>query len=480
MAKLVDALDLGSSGETCESSSLSSRTNFYFDMGKNMQVTVEKLSNVERQMTVLIPSESINQSAETRLNEVAKTAKIDGFRAGKVPKDVLRKRFYPAILGEVTEKTINTNLQEALKQENLSPIGQMTIVSLSEFKGNEPLTCIVKFEIYPEIPDINLSQIEIERTVAEVAEQDVDEMLEIVRNQFATWHETKEAAQKSDRVLIDSVATVDGKPFPEGTEKDHEVLLGSEHYYADFAKPLYGATVGAELDYPVAYPADYSEKDLANKNVQFHVTVKKVLRPELPPVDDKLAEKLGVKEGGVEKLRADIRKNIQREVDTSLRRKFYDVLVKQLVEKNPIDLPNVFLDAEKQRVLKRMEERNKEYSKYFGGKDAKFELPKLSDAEVDKAARYNVASSLLLGKLVEQYDIKAEDKDVQQKIAELASSYEDPSKAIAWYNKTPEEQRHIRAEVLEEKTMQVVLTHIVVKEKKVSYKEAVRLGRANQ
>lgn len=434
-----------------------------------MQVTVENLGKLKRKLTISIPPEAVQNKFQQRLEKLGKEVKLDGFRPGKVPAALIKQRFSGHVLGEVLEETIGSSYSEALAKEKLQPISHPKIEPIAPYKENEPFQYVAIIEISPEITLADFGSIQVEKTVVQVTDKDVDNMLENIRKQFATWNKTEDGAKDDDRLIIDYQGMINGKVFKDGEAKNAEIILGSKRIFPNFAKNFYGAKAGSKLQFKVAYPNDYPQAELAGNEAEFTAEIKEVTRPELSPIDDKFAEKLGIKEGGVSALRAELKKNLERETTQASYRNFREAIFKELLDKNPLELPEILV-AEEIKRLRQIEEENKERGvKYYKMKAEDF--PKMSDEKIDKEARNNVTLSLLLSEIVKKLEIKLDQARVKAKLESLAGTYEKPEEALAFYQKNPQELQQVQLSVLEEQLVDTLQQHIKITEKQVSYSE---------
>ena len=436
-----------------------------------MTLNVEKISNLERKLTISVPHEEIEIEVQKQLQELTHKVKIDGFRPGKVPFKIIKTRFYDSVLGDVLEKKIKASYVAALQKENLHPAGSPRIEP-SPYQPGQPFKYTATLEIYPEVTLGDLSQLEVTKVATEITEQDVNEMLETVRKQFATWEETDNGAEEGDRIIIDFLGTVEGQPFKNNSGKEHEILLGTKHYHPDFVKNLYGAKKGADINYSVTYPGDYLESELANKTADFSVQVKRVLHPKLAELNEEFAKKMGVKSGNIDDLKSEIKKNMQREVESKIQKNFRDAILNQLVEKNPVEIPKTMVESEVQRLSQEEENMLQRYAQHYKIKN-KDALPRADSAKLANIAQRNAAMTLLLGEVVNKLNIQLDKDRLKKKIEDLASTYQDPEQAINWYYSNDNELKQVSFLVLEDQVLESLEKQVKVIIKTVPYKEAL-------
>ena len=283
-----------------------------------MQVSVETTQGLERRLTITVPADTVDSAVKSRLQQLAKTQRINGFRPGKVPVNVIKKRFGQAVRQEVAGDVMQQNFYQAVIQEKIQPAG-MPKFELTKDEDGQDLEFTASFEVYPEVEVKGVSDIEIEKPVVEITDEDLDNMMETLQKQHATWKEVKRKAKKDDKVIIDFVGSIDGEEFEGGKAEDFALELGKDRMIPGFEKPLVGAKAGEEVTIEVTFPEDYHAENLKGKDAVFQTTVKKVEGLNLPKVDEEFAKLFGVEEGGVDALKAEVRKNMQRELNQTLK-----------------------------------------------------------------------------------------------------------------------------------------------------------------
>ena len=274
-----------------------------------MQVSVETTQGLERRLTISVPADAVDSAVKSRLQQLAKTQRINGFRPGKVPVSVIKKRFGQAVRQEVAGDVMQQNFYQAIVQEKIQPAG-MPKFELTKDEDGQDLEFVASFEVYPEVEVKGVSDIEIEKPVVDITDEDLDNMMETLQKQHASWKEVKRKAKKDDKVIIDFVGTVDGEEFEGGKAEDFALELGQGRMIPGFEKPLVGAKAGEEVTIEVTFPEDYHAENLKGKEAVFQATVKKVEGQSLPKVDEEFAKLFGVEEGGVDALKAEVRKNM--------------------------------------------------------------------------------------------------------------------------------------------------------------------------
>lgn len=434
-----------------------------------MQVSVETTSSIERRMTVGVPAERIETEVNKRLQQTARRAKIPGFRPGKVPMNIIRQRYEDSARQEVLGDLIQSSFYEAVVQEKLNPAGAPS-VEPKAFEKGQALEYVATFEVFPEFEVTGLESIAVERLQAEVSDADVDNMLDILRKQNTRFEVVERAAENGDQLNIDFVGTVDGEVFAGGSAKGTPLVLGSGRMIPGFEEGLVGAKAGEERVLSVTFPEDYQNLDLAGKAAEFAVTVNSVAAPQLPELNDDFFALFGVKEGGLEGFRAEVRKNMERELRQAIKSKVKSQVMDGLLAANSVEVPKALVGNEVNRLRVQAVQQ-------FGGSIDPQQLP----AELfEEQAKRRVQLGLLVAEVVKQFEIKADEERVRALIEEMAAAYQEPEQVVAWYYKNAQQLDEVRSVVLEEQVVDTVLQRANVTDKQVSYEEAVKPAQAPQ
>ena len=428
-----------------------------------MQVSVETTQGLERRLTITVPADSVDGAVKSRLQQLAKTQRINGFRPGKVPVNVIKKRYGQAVRQEVAGDMMQQNFYQAIIQEKINPAG-MPKFELTKDVDGQDLEFVASFEVYPEFELAPVSDIEIEKAVVEIKDEDLDNMMETLQKQHASWKEVRRKARKDDRVVIDFVGSIDGEEFDGGKAEDFTLELGKNRMIPGFEEPLVGAKKGEEVTVNVTFPEDYHAEALKGKEAVFAVTVKKVEGQELPEVDEEFAKLFGIEEGGVEALRAEVSKNMQRELNQTLKAQVKEAVIEKLLEANAVDVPQALIDQEVNALREQAKQR---FAQQGGGQN----LPELpADLFKDNAKR-RVSIGLILGEVIQSNELKADDAKVNEMIETAASAYEDPQEVIDYYNNNQELMQQMRNVALEEQAIDAIIAKAQVSEKEVSFNE---------
>ena len=414
-----------------------------------MQVSVETTQGLERRLTITVPADSVDSAVKSRLQQLAKTQRINGFRPGKVPVSVIQKRFGQAVRQEVAGDVMQQNFYQAVMQENITPAG-MPKFELTKDQRGEDLEFVASFEVYPEVEVKGVDEIEIEKPVVEITDEDLDNMMETLQKQHATWKEVKRKARKDDRVVIDFVGKIDGEEFDGGKAEDFTLELGKDRMIPGFEKPLVGAKKDEDVTVEVTFPEDYHAEALKGKDAVFDVKVKKVEGQQLPEVDDEFAKLFGVEEGGVEALKDEVRKNMQRELDQTLKANVKEDVIAKLLEKNEIDVPQAMVDQEVNALREQAKQR---FSQQGGGQN----MPDLPAELFTDNAKRRVSIGLILGEIIKTNELKADEEKVNALIETSASAYEDPQEVIDYYKNNDELMQQMQNVALEEQAIEWVL-----------------------
>ena len=431
-----------------------------------MAVTVETLEKLERKITLSLPLSTIQTEVDARLKRLARTVKMDGFRPGKVPLSVVAQRYGYSVQYEVLNDKVGEAFAQAANEAQLRVVGQPRITEKEGAPAGE-VTFDAVFEVFPEVQIADLADAEVERLSAEVNDAAIDKTVEILRKQRRTFalRAQDAAAQDGDRVTVDFEGKIDGELFAGGKAEDFQFLVGEGQMLKEFEDAVRGMKVGESKTFPLAFPEDYHGKDVAGKTADFLVTVKKIEAAHLPEVNDALAKSLGVAEPTVEGLRADIKKNLEREVKFRLLNRNKQAVMEALVAKAQLDLPNAAIQAE----IERLRDGARADLKQRGLKDAdKAEIP---DDIFRPQAEHRVRLGLVLAELVRANNLQATPEQLKAHIDELAASYEKPEDVVRWYFSDRQRLADVEAVVVENNVTDFVLSKVKVTDKTLSFEE---------
>ena len=429
-----------------------------------MAVTVETLEKLERKMTLTLPVNTIQSEVDTRLKKLARTVKMDGFRPGKVPMNVVTQRYGYSVHYEVMNDKVGEAFAVAANEAKLRVAGQPRI-SEKEGAPEGDLQFDAVFEVYPEVKIKDLATAEIDKVSAEVTDGAIDKTLDILRKQRRTFAQraADAPAQESDRATIDFEGKIDGETFAGGKAEDFQFLIGDGQMLKEFEEAVRGMKTGESKTFPLNFPADYHGKDVAGKQADFLVTVKKLEAAHLPEVNEALAKSLGIADSTVEGLRADIRKNLEREVKFRLLARNKNAVMDALVANAELDLPNSNVQSE----LDRMIESARADLKQRGVKDA--DKAPIPDDVFRPQAEKRVRLGLVVAELVRANNLQAKPEQLKAHIEELAASYEKPQDVVRWYLSDNRRMAEVEAVVIENNLTDFVLSKAKVNEKTVSF-----------
>ena len=431
-----------------------------------MAVTVENLEKLERKITLSLPVDVIQNEVNNRLKKLARTVKMDGFRPGKVPMNVVAQRYGYSVHYEVMNDKVGEAFSAAANEAQLRVAGQPRI-SEKEGAPEGELAFDAVFEVFPEVVINDLSTAEIERLSTEVTDEAIDKTLDILRKQRRSFAQRAQdaAAADGDRVTVDFEGKIDGEPFQGGKAEDFQYVVGEGQMLKEFEDAVRGMKAGESRTFPLAFPADYHGKDVAGKQADFLVTVKKIESSHMPEVDDALAKSLGIADGTVAGLRADIRKNLEREVKFRLLARNKQAVMDALLTKAELDLPNASVQAE----IGRMIESTRADLKQRGLKDA--DKAPIPEEIVRPQAERRVRLGLVVAELVKKNALMAKPEQIKAHIDDLAASYEKPEDVVRWYYGDRQRLADVEAAVIENNVTDYVLAQAKVTDKTIGFDE---------
>ena len=430
-----------------------------------MQVSIETTSGLERRISVAVPANILDEKVNQKIAEVAKTARINGFRKGKVPLKVVKKQYGTAIKQEVAGDLINSSYPEALEKESVNPAGQPQIeIKTLEFGQDFEFTAIV--EVYPEVELAELSGFAITKYNSSVETSDVDSMIDRLREQKATFTAVEREVADGDQVTIDFVGTRDGEKFEGGSGSDHKLVIGSNSMIPGFESGIVGMKAGEEKVLPLTFPEDYHAEDLKGAAVEFAVTVKSVEEKSLPELDEEFFK--GFDADNLDALKEKITENMERELKRALTEKVKGSVMEELIKAHEVEAPKALVAADIKTLREQMMQQ-------FGGManqsmDIESLLP---DQMFTEKAERRVKLGLILGEIVKKNEIKADEKRVNDYIGELSASYESPEEFINYYKQNPQMMASVESVIVEEMVVDMILEKSTVTEETVDYETAV-------
>ncbi|MFN3713015.1 MAG: trigger factor [Alcanivoracaceae bacterium] len=429
-----------------------------------MQVSVETTSGLERRVTVAVPAERLDSAVEQRLLEAQKNLRIDGFRPGKVPMREVKRRFASAVRSEVLGDVMRDSFLKAVEEHKLEPAGMPRF----EPKTNQPgkdLEFVAVFDVFPEIALASFDVITVDRPVAEVTAADLDNMIDNLRKQRASWESADRAAAQGDRVNIDYEGFKGEEAFAGGSAKGQNLVLGSGSMIPGFEDGLVGASAGEQKALQLTFPADYHAEELKGAAVEFKITVNKVEAQKLPELDEEFMKGFGVEGGDLTKFRAEVQKNMDRELSNAIRAQIKGQVMDGLVSNHSFDVPAALVGNEIQRMRQQMMQQ-------FGG-GQQFDASILPDDLFREQAERSVRLGLVVRQILEQNQLKADADKVRARVEEIAEQYEEPAEVIKWFYGNRQQMDQVEGAVLEEQVVELVLASAKQSDKTMSYEDVV-------
>jgi trigger factor len=430
-----------------------------------MQVSLTATGGLERRLEVAIPASQVDGEVTQRLNRISRTARLKGFRPGKAPIAVIRQQYGEQVQGEVINDLVRSSFSEAVAREKLNPAGGPRIEPISMAPGADIKFAAV-FEVLPEVKLKPLADVKIEKPVADVADSDLDAMIDTLRKQRPVFNEVIRAAKADDRVTVDFVGRIDGEEFDGGAGQSVPIVLGGGRVMKEFEDALLGAKAGDEREFNATFAADHTNPKLAGKTATFSVKIGKVEEQLPSALDEEFAKSFGIPDGNLDSLRGEVRANMQRELAEAVRLKLRTQVLEALYTSNPLELPRQLVDEQIQELQVEMLRR-------AGVRDAK-QLPPREPFE--EPARRRVALSLLMSELVRTANLKVSRESVHEKVNELASTYSNPEEVRRSYLQNADMMRQIEAQVLEQQAIDWVLGQAKVTDKPATFSELTQFG----
>lgn len=431
-------------------------------LGVHMQVSIENVDKFERKLTVKFPAERLDRQVATRVAELGRTVRLNGFRPGKVPVAVIRQRFGAQVRDEILSELIGSTLREALTQEKLNPLAQPS-VEVAPPAGDE-IGYTASFEVLPEFPAIDVMALEIERPCAEIGDEDIDRMLETLRLQQTRFEEVDRAAQEKDFVLFDYAAEAGQTRFPaEGTERAGSVL-GSGHAFKMLDEVLHGRKAGDAFEAEADFPADFHLAELAGKRAKLQLKIEKVQASILPELDAEFIRQFGVADGELATFREEVRANLQRELKAALMTRLKHEISEKLCAAYPLELPKRLVQAEARAMLSQ------------GQPQVAQEIDPQQLESVLPQAEARIRSALLIGEIAREQKLEIDRSRLSEQLAAIASTYEDPEQVVEIYNKNPQLMAGLQNRVLEDQVAEWVAEHAKVQDLRLSFDEVMRPG----
>ncbi len=428
-----------------------------------MQSTLETLGQLERRLNMAVPTAEIERQVGERLKRLARTVRMAGFRPGKVPLKLVAQQYGPQVQSEVIGDAVEQAFSSAVRDQNLRVAGSPRI-ERREAAAEGQLEFSATFEVYPEVVPGDLASVTIERPTLAVGEAEVERTLQVLRKQRTKYEAAPRPAAAGDRVTIDFTGTIDGAEFPGGRGTDFAFVLGEGRMLPDLEAGLTGLRAGDEKSIPVLFPPDYRPSEFAGKSASFAVTMKRVEAPRLPEVDAEFAKALGVADGDLGKMRAEITANVEREVKKRLGAELKAKVMQVLLDTTKVDLPKALIGLEIERLLAAARAD-------LQSKGVKLDQVPIDPALFEEQAKRRVALGLILAELVKRNDLGARPEQVRQLVTEHAESYEQPTEVVKWFYSQPDRLAQFEGLVLEENVIEWVLRQARVADRAVPFEQ---------
>lgn len=426
-----------------------------------MTISIETTQGLERRVSITVPVETVEKAVREELKRTAKNVRVDGFRKGKVPPHIVEQRFGASVRQEVLGELLQHHFFNAMFENKVNLAGRPTF-TVEQFEEGKDLKFTGTFEVFPEVKLQGLENIKVEKPVVEITDADIDKMLEVLRKQQATWAESQDAAKAEDRVTIDFTGSVDGEEFEGGKATDFVLAMGQGRMIPGFEEGIVGHKAGESFDIDVTFPAEYHSENLKGKAAKFAISLKKVEVMVLPELTDEFVSKFGPNSKTVEDLRAEIARNMKRELKNALTTRVKNQVIDGLIEQNPVEVPNAAIEQE-------IEALRDQAAKRFGGNIQ--QTAQLPRELFEEQAKRRVQVGLLFGEVIASNELKADEEKVKEMIEDIASAYEQPKEVIEYYNKNSQLLNNLRNVVLEEQVVDAVLAKAQITKKVQSFDE---------
>ena len=433
-----------------------------------MQVSIETTSGLERRLTVGVPADRVDAEVVNRLKKAAKNVRLPGFRPGKVPMKVMQQRFGAGVRQEVLGEVMSQSFQEAVVQEQLRPAGQPSIEPKSLEAGKD-LEYVATFEVFPEVEVVEMDGFAVERPVAEVTDEDIDNIVEVFRKQQGNWEAVERAAAEGDRVNISYAGTRDGEAFEGGSAQDSDLELGSGRMIPGFEDGIVGMSAGDEKTLALSFPEDYHNEELKGAEVEFKVNLNRVEEMVPAELNEELFAQYGVEEGGEPQFRKEVGENMARELKNAVDGKVKQQVMDAVVEAHHgLEIPRALIAQEVEAL------RNQMFQQFGGAAGQDLDLKSLlPDDMFTENAEKRVKLGLILSELISKYELKADGDKVRAAIEEMASTYQEPEEVINWYYSNQEQLASVESKVLEDQVVEKLLESAKITDRECSYQEAI-------
>ncbi|MGB4499047.1 MAG: trigger factor [Methylococcaceae bacterium] len=428
-----------------------------------MEISVEQTSELGRKMTVTLPESAVQDVIAPRFKKIAKEARIDGFRRGKVPASVVQKMYGEQVRYEATQELIQTSYANALKEQNINPASYPQIDLLDVTEG---FSYVANFEVYPEVSLDGADQLTVTQQTATVEESDIDDMIAKLREQRKTWEIVERPIEEKDRVTIDFLGNVEGESITNDKVTDYALELGHNQMIPGFEENLIGLKAGDTKHFTLNFPEDYPNEKLVNKSADFEVDVKQVETGVLPEINEEFVKAYGTESATVEGFRNDVKENMTRELGNKLKANLKNATLNALYEKVNLTIPNALIDEEVEELLKPYKEMAKKNKVDLNS----LNLPR---EPFEAEAKKRIALGLIVGEIIHQNELKVDEEKVRTHVENMAQSYENPAQVVEWYYKDENRLKDVRQMTMEEQVTEWLLTKATVTTENVDFQTAM-------
>ncbi len=429
-----------------------------------MQTNLETLSTLERRINMAVPAEEINKEIAERLKKLSRTTRMAGFRPGKVPYKLIEQQYGPQVRSEVLGNAVQKAFTEVVSAQKLRVAGYPRIEPKTEGADGATIAFSATFEVYPEFKLGDMASAKIPRSQLKVSDADVDNTIEVLRKQRATWHAVTRAAQAGDQLKVDFSGKVDGVEFAGGKGADVPVVLGEGRMLPDFEKGLAGATIGEARTFDVTFPENYGAKEVSGKKATFDATVKSVEEPMLPALNAEFAKSLGVADGDIDKMRADVRANVEREVVKRLADDVKSKVMQALIDTTQIEVPKALIGMEVERMVESARAD-------LAARGMKLEKMPFDPAMFEEQAKRRVTLGLIVGELIKEHKLEAKPEQVRALVDVFAQTYEHPPEVVKWVYSEAQRLADFEGQATEANVVAWVLGRATVEDKPIGFNE---------
>lgn len=432
-----------------------------------MQVSVEKTSDLSRKMTVRVSEDAIKEKMDARIKSLAREVKLDGFRPGKVPLQVVRKMYGARVRDEITGDLIQSSYVEAIQAEQLKPAGPPQILPSENKIDSEGFEYIADFEVYPEVSLQGLEKMQVDRANGQIEKADIDKTIESLRQQKVEWHTVKRAAVNEDQITFHFSGVCEDESFTNGKVEDYKLTLGAGQMIPGFEDELIGLEAGNSKTFELPFPEQYGNDKLAGKTAQFDVEIVTIEEPVLPEVDADFIKNFGVEDGDLDKFHQQVKTNLENELEQGLKRHTKNSVMDALYAKIELVVPKVLIDQEIEHLKEPYKANAKRQNQNFEDIDLPVEM-------FEKQAQRRVALGLILAEIVQKNELKVDDDKVRETLENMAKSYDSPEDVIKWYYDDKQRLAELEQMVLEDQAMDWILGQVEVTEQTLSFDELTK------